>query len=113
MNVILGIIRRVPVNNAGNVVDMDAPCRDIGCNEHICLAPFEILQGTLALCLTAISVDDRTPRTLRGQLTCDTIGAVLRATKEDDLSELLLEGSNPCETLVLGDDLEDVLDVGL
>jgi hypothetical protein len=77
------VLGRVVVDHTGNVVDMDASSGDIGANEHLGLPGLKHRQRAVALRLGAIPVDCYRTDSNLGELTSETLGAVLGSTEHD------------------------------
>ena len=83
MNIRLLVVRRIEVDDALDVVHVDAACRDVGSDQSLEVTGDERRQGPLALRLAAITVDrgrvDARPVEFVGQ----TIGAALGPAEHD------------------------------
>jgi hypothetical protein len=57
MDIGVGIVNRIEMNDAGNVVDMDPTGDDIGADQRLGIPRSERCQRTRPLCLGPITVD--------------------------------------------------------
>ena len=59
VDVVLGHVRQVEVDDVGDAVDVDAAGNDVGGDEYLVLAALEAVERLLALRLRAVAVDGR------------------------------------------------------
>ena len=43
------VLRNIKINNMGNIININAACRNVGCNQNICRAFAEFLHNTVTL----------------------------------------------------------------
>jgi hypothetical protein len=71
------------VNHACNVIDVDTTGNNIGRNQGLNFALAERFQGSLALCLAAVTVNSRSFDAVVAQLLREAICAVAGANEHD------------------------------
>ena len=92
MDIGLGRIGQIVVDNGMELADVDAPCGDVGGHHDLHLSRLEIAQGPLALPLRLVSVDRFAAYASPFQHAGDVVRAVLRAREnEHRLVRLLSE----------------------
>ena len=82
MHVILRNIGQVEVDDLGQLVNINTPCGNIGGDQYLYLAFFELGQGLGALGLTLIAVNGRSVDVVALEQFHQLIGAVLGAAKD-------------------------------
>ena len=86
---VVGVIRRrIEVDDAGQVVDVDPPGHHIGGHQGIRLPLGEGVESPLALALGAVAVHRDGPHSLGLQLADDPVGAPLGAAEHEGLPVL-------------------------
>jgi hypothetical protein len=83
MNIILGHIRELEVDDVRHAFDIDPARRDIGRDQHSAAARTEAGEGALALGLRLVSVNGRGLDSVLAQLPHHPIGAVLCAGEDE------------------------------
>ena len=85
MDIGLGRIGQIVVDNGMELADVDAPCGDVGGHHDLHLSRLEIAQGPLALPLRLVSVDRFAAYASPFQHAGDVVRAVLRAREYEHL----------------------------
>ncbi len=83
MQEVLRVGRQVEMHDAGDVVDMDAPCRHVRGDQRPRLTAPKRPQGAVALGLRAVAVDGNGLDTCPFELPGDPVGAVTGAGEHD------------------------------
>ena len=85
MNVILGHVRQVEIDDVRQLLDIEATRRDVGGDEHLHLAGHEVLECTNARVLALVAVDRVRVDAVALQLRGEAVGAVLGLAEHQHL----------------------------
>ena len=88
MDVILGVHRKIVIHDMRNSIHVDSARRDIRRHEHPHDSGFEILQSAEPLILRAVRMDRSRLDSAALEPARDAVGAVFRASKDEDRVEL-------------------------
>jgi hypothetical protein len=88
VDVVVGHVRDVEVDDVGEGLDVDAARRDVGGDEDAVTALLESRQGLRALGLGAVAVDPLAGHALLEQRLGEAVGAVLGARKDEDVLDV-------------------------
>ncbi|CAB4965472.1 unannotated protein [freshwater metagenome] len=103
MQVGLLVVGAFVVDDMGDIVNVDAACRDVGGDEDVDLAVAEGAQGLLAGTLAEIAVDGADGEAALGEVVADALGLALGAGEDhDELAAVGLEDSSDELDLVHG-----------
>src|SRR5271157_1029350 len=83
VNVALGGVRKLEVDDVGDALNVDAAGCQIGRHEHARGTPTKARQGALALRLRAVAVNGLDAFDGRTQMLCHSGGATLRAGEDE------------------------------
>src|SRR4051812_19442521 len=83
MDVILGHVRKLEVDDLRQLFDVESACSDVGGNENGHRAPLEIGQGARARGLTLVAVNGNGTNAVALELFSETVRAVL-GFREDE-----------------------------
>src|SRR5690606_1363756 len=83
VDVALGFVRQVEVDDVADAVDIDAARRDVGGDQHRRTAAPEIVERALALRLRLVAVDRVGGDAAAAELVGETAGAALGAGEDD------------------------------
>ena len=84
MNVVLGILRQVVVDNVAHVGDMQAAGRDVGANQHRKLAALESFKHFHAFLLRHVARDRERVDVVRLEKILDAFGLALGIDEHHD-----------------------------
>ena len=82
VNIGIGGIRHVEVDDVRDTVDIETARRDVGCDHDLKVSRFETVQGALALSLCAVAVQARHSETRVRDLPRHFISAMFGARKD-------------------------------
>ncbi len=85
VNVVLGMMRHVEVDDVADLLDVDSARGDVGGDHHFVAAAAETVQCLLALVLGAVGVKHRDGMAFLMELARDAVGAVLGAAEDEHL----------------------------
>ena len=115
MGVRIGVVRRLGVNDARDVLHVDAARGDVGRHEHPQLAAFEIGESAVALGLLHLAGDraHRESAPVSSRATRATSARVRAKTSVCSSGHAKQEIDDGVEALARVDQMNDVLDVGI
>ena len=87
MDVVLGVLGDVVVYHILDVVDVEPARSDVGRDENVCLAVFEVAQGFVALALRAVGMEHRHFVVVPDEPFADSVGVHSSAGENDEAVE--------------------------
>ncbi len=88
MNVVLGRIRQLEIDDVRELLDIEPPRRDIGCNQHSDFSRLELVERLRALTLGLVPVNRRGVHARTIQLVRQPVRAQPRRVENQDLVHL-------------------------
>ena len=88
MNIGLGDVRQLKIDDMADAVDVDAARRDVGCDQRPRLSATEAGQCALTLALALVAMDRGSVDARLVEGPGDAVGAVLGAGEDDDARQL-------------------------